>query len=92
MVTRVWGNIPVLASLSEVRLCQRQTVHYLAGSTEVLNCFKISASEFSTVSMHRRFGTCTYEFLTTVTEGVGHGVYKVVSRSSFGVIQQCKVS
>ena len=27
---------------------------------------------------------CTEEFVATVTEGVAHGVYKVVTRSSFG--------
>ena len=43
-------------------------------------------SDFSTVSMCRRFCTCRYEFLTMVTEGVVHGVHKVVNQSSFGVI------
>ena len=32
------------------------------------------------------------EFLATVTEHVGHSVYKVVIRLSFGVIQQYKVN
>ena len=48
--------------------------------------FKISASDFNTVGMRRRFYACTYKFLTMVTEGVVHGVHKVVIRSSFGVI------
>ena len=52
--------------------------------------FKISASEFGTVGMHRRF--CTYKFLTMVKEGVVHGVHKVVIGLSFGVIWQHKVS
>ena len=32
------------------------------------------------------------EFLATVYEAVVHGVYKVVTRSSFGVIRQHKAS
>ena len=32
--------------------------------------------------MHRQFCACTYESFTTVTEGVIHGVHKVVIRSS----------
>ena len=35
---------------------------------------------------------CAYEFLTVVTQGVVHGVHKIVIRSAFGVIQQHKVS
>ena len=35
---------------------------------------------------------CADEFLATVTEGVVHGVYKVVTRLSFGIIWQHKVS
>ena len=41
--------------------------------------FKISASEFSTVSMHRQMQACADGFLVTVTDGVVHGVYKVVT-------------
>ena len=37
--------------------------------------FKISVSEFGTLSMCRCFHACTHEFLTMVTEGVVHGVY-----------------
>ena len=40
--------------------------------------FEISASDFVTMSMHRRFPACAYEFFTMVTEGVVHGVYEVV--------------
>ena len=54
--------------------------------------FEISASEFGTMSMHRQFCACAYECLTTVTEGVVHGVHKIVVRSSFGVIRQYKES
>ena len=32
--------------------------------------FKISASDFSTVGMRRRFLTCAYKFPTMVTKGV----------------------
>ena len=55
-------------------------------SYEILKCFKISTSEFGTVGMGRRIRACTNEFLATITEGVVHGVYKVVTRSSFTVI------
>ena len=54
--------------------------------------YEIFTSDFGTVGMCRRFHACAYEFLTTVTEGVVHGVHKVVIRSSFGVIRQHKVS
>ena len=54
--------------------------------------FEISNSEFGTVGMRRRFRTCTYEFLAMVTEGVVHGVHKVLIQLSFIVIQKHKVS
>ena len=56
--------------------------------------FKISASDFSTMRMHTQFHACMYEFLTyiMVTEGVVHSVYKIVIRSSFGVMRRHKVS
>ena len=54
--------------------------------------FKISASEFGTMGMHRQFHTCACEFLTIVTKGVVRGVYKVVIRSSFSVTRLHKVS
>ena len=53
--------------------------------------FKISTSDFGTVGMVRQFRACAYEFLTTVTKGVVHGVNKVVIRSSFGVTWQHNV-
>ena len=40
----------------------------------ILHKFKISASDFGTVDMHRRKRACTDEFLATVTEGVVQGV------------------
>ena len=54
--------------------------------------FQISASDFGTVSMRRRFRPCAYEFLTMVTKGVVHCVHKVVIQSSFGLIRRHKVS
>ena len=54
--------------------------------------FKISASDFGTVSMHRSFCACAYHFLTTVTEGVVHSVHRVVIQSSSGIIQQHKAN
>ena len=54
--------------------------------------FEISASDFGTTSMSKRFCACAYEFIPVVTEGVIHGVHKVVIRSSFGIIRRHKVS
>ena len=48
--------------------------------------FKISASDFRTVGMHRRKQACTDKFLATLTEHLVHGIYKVVTQSSFSVI------
>ena len=76
-----------------MRLCE--SVANCPLPCESHSCFQkcqISASDFDTVSMRRRFCACVDEFLTTVTIGVVHGVCKVVIRSSFGVIQQHKVS
>ena len=40
--------------------------------------FKMSASDFGTVGMGRSKRACADKFLATmVTEGVGHGLYKV---------------
>ena len=47
--------------------------------------FKIFASEFHTMGMRRQMQACIDEFLDMVTEGAVHGVYKVVTRVSFGV-------
>ena len=52
--------------------------------------FKISTSEFGTVSMRRQFRACAYEFLTAVTEGVVHGIHNVMIWLSFGVIRRHK--
>ena len=53
---------------------------------------KISSSEFGTVSMRRQIQACADEFISTVTEGVVDSVYKVVTRLSFSVTRQHKVS
>ena len=42
--------------------------------------------------MHRQMRACTDEFLSTVTEGVVHGVYKVVAQPSFGITLKHKAS
>ena len=41
--------------------------------------FKIYASEFGSVGMHKRMRACADEFLATITEGVVHSVYKVAA-------------
>ena len=51
--------------------------------------FKISVSEFCTVSMHRRIRACADGFLAMVTKCL---VYKVVNWSSFGVTRRHKAS
>ena len=48
--------------------------------------FKIFTSEFGVMSMHM------LAVLDMVTEGVVHGVYKVVTHSSFGVTQRHEAS
>ena len=47
--------------------------------------FCISASKYRSVGMRRRMRACADGFLAIVTEGVVHGEYKVVTRSSLGV-------
>ena len=94
MVTHVWRNEPVLGSLPDVR---RHPWESLANrplpceSNGSFRFFKISTSDFGTLGMRRQFHAWTYEFLSTVTEDVVHGVHKVVIRSSFSVIQRHKV-
>ena len=69
---------------------QWQNVHYLARPS--FKIFKISSSEFDTLRMHRGMRACTDEFLATVTEGLVDSVYKVVTWSSFGVMECHKAS
>ena len=92
-VGRVWGNVPVLGWSSDVQTTLRVSVNCPLPCESCRTCelFTISASDFGTVSMRRRFCACMYKFLTTVTEGVVHGVYKVVIQLSFGAIRQHKV-
>ena len=61
-------------------------------SYRIFRLLKISASDFGTVGMRGQFRAYMNEFLATVTEGVVHGVHKVVIWSSFGVIRRYKVS
>ena len=68
--------------------CESVSNHPLpCESYQSFKIFEISTPDFGTVSMHRRFCTCTYEFLTRVTEGMVHNISKVVIWSSLGVMQ-----
>ena len=49
-----------------------------AHSTEVIKCCKF-------LPLNLELWACADKYLATVTEGVAHGVYKVVTRSSFRV-------
>ena len=51
------------------------------------NMFQISASEFGTMDMCRQMRAWADEFVVMVTEGMVHGVCKVVAQPSFSVIQ-----
>ena len=53
--------------------------------TEILKCLKFPP--LNLVDMHRRIRVFADEFLATVTEGLVHGVYKVVTRSSFNIMR-----
>ena len=53
---------------------------------------KSPAFDFGTVSMCRRLCASVYVFLPMFTNGVVHGVHKVVIPLSFDEIQQYKVS
>ena len=54
-------------------------------SCESFNMFKIPAFEFGTVNICRRMQACAVDFLATVTEGLVHSVYKIVTSLSFTV-------
>ena len=56
-------------------------IHYLAHPKEVLKMFKLSTSEFGTLSICRWMRAWADEFLATVTEGVLHRGYKAVFQS-----------
>ena len=45
---------------------------------EVFKCLKFNVKEFGSVRMCRGIRACAYEFVAMVTEGVVHGVCKVV--------------
>ena len=62
-------------------------------SYQSFEIFEVSTSDFSTMSMHRRFRA--YEFLTTVTEGVVHDAHKVsksISRFDEGELRLIEVA
>ena len=64
-------------------------IHYLAHPMEVLKYLKLPPlNMYGNLGMHRRMPACTDEFLATATEGVVHGVYKVVTQSSVGVTER----
>ena len=88
VVGHVWRHVPVLVWLSDVckRPCKSVANDRLPRkSYGNFKLFKISDSDFGTMSMHRRFQA--YTFLTTAAEGVVHGVYKVVIQSYFHLIR-----
>ena len=94
-VIRVWGNLPVLGSLSVISMQPCESVVNQPLPCKSYGSFKwlkIFTSDFSTVDMLKQFCIWAYEFLTMVTEGVGHGVHKVLILLSFGVIWRHKVT
>ena len=75
------AEVSVLGSPSDVRKqpCKSVVNHPSpCASYQSFRIFEVSVSDFGTVSMRRRFRACTYEFLSMITEGVVHGVHKVV--------------
>ena len=70
---------------SYATLTQCQNVHYLVHSMEVLKGLKFPP-------LNSEPQACADEFLMMVTEDVFHVVHKVVTRPSFGIIWQGKVS
>ena len=91
LVTRVWGNVPVVGLPS---VCDLAVANHLLPCTSYRSCksFQASASNFGTVDMCRRFCASAYEFLTMIIEDVVQDVHKVMIWSSFGVIQRDEVS
>ena len=62
----IWGNVPVIGSLSDVyvRPCESVAKRPLpCESYRSFKQFKISTSDFDIVSMRRGFHACAYEFL-----------------------------
>ena len=95
VVSRIWLNLPILESSYDVHMPPCETVSNCplsCSSYRSFEIFEVSASDFDTVSMCRRFRACMYEFLTIVTESVVHDVHKVVIWLSFGIIWQHKLS
>ena len=82
-VTRVWGNVPVLESPFDVctQPCESVVNRPLpCVSYQSFKIYEISAYDFGTMSMRRRFHACVYEFLSMVIESVVHYAHKVVIR------------
>ena len=75
-VIDVLQNAPVLQLLSEVCMLPFDIV-----ATCQIPCL----SEFGTVTMCRQGLACTDKFLASLTEGVVHCAYQVVTWSSFSV-------
>ena len=78
-------TVPVLGSPSDISMQPCESVASCPLSCEFygrFKPFKIFVSDFDIMSMHRQFCPGTYQFLTTVTKSVVHGVKKVVIRSS----------
>ena len=71
---------------------QWQNVHYFVRPKEVSKCLKFPPRNFVPWACTDEFKHVEMNFFVTVTEGVVHGVYKVVTQSSFGVTQQHKVT
>ena len=66
-------------------LCIKRPLPYASYGS--FNFFKISTSEFDTVSMRSHIQTCVDEFLAMVTDGVTQSKNKDVARSPSGVTQ-----
>ena len=85
-VTRIWRNVPVPESPPDVCMRPEESEAIPPLPCACYQSFKIFER------MRIRFCVCAYEYFSMVTEGVVHGVHKVVIRSSFGVIRRHKVS
>ena len=60
-----------------------QNIHYLEHPMEVLKCLKFPPLILVPWACADKYNHVQMNFFATVTEGVAHGVHKVVSRSSF---------
>ena len=80
-VVQVLGETPLSFNYCLIPIfklvTQWRTVQFLEHPTEIFKLFKISVSEFGTMSMHR--------ISHLLTEDVVRVLYKVVTQSCFGV-------